>query len=170
MKMKRRVVNICIFLSIVVTAILVDQITKFCFEGMEQSLLGNFLWISSVHNTGAAFSMFEGARWIFVAIGIVAFLAIVYVVLFKKLSQDYLFIVSLSMIAGGIVGNVIDRIAFAFVRDFIDFRFSGFAIFNFADSFLCVGCALLVLWVIIWNVKDSKKKRVGLKSETENDK
>ena len=159
MKTSKRVVNFCIFVVVVLATILVDQITKFCFEGMEQSLIGNFLWISAVHNTGAAFSMLEGARWIFVALGIVAFLAIGYVVIFKKFSQDYLFVVSLSLIAGGIVGNVVDRIAFAFVRDFIDFRFSGFAIFNFADSFLCIGCALLVLWIILWNVKDAKKKK-----------
>ena len=79
------------------------------------------------------------------------------------------FVVSLSLVAGGIVGNVIDRIAFSYVRDFIDFRFSGFAIFNFADSFLCVGCALLVLWMILWSVRDAKQKKLSQKGDGTNE-
>ena len=174
MKMSKRTINICIFLAIVVATIFVDQITKYCFEGMEKSLIGNFLWISWVDdlNSGAAFSMLSDvawAKWLFISVGIITFLAIVYVVVFKKISQDYLFVVALSLVGGGVVGNVIDRIVFGAVRDFIDFRFSGFAIFNFADSFLCIGCALLVLWVIIASVRDSKKKKVALKGEAGND-
>ena len=169
MKMSKRVVNICIFAAVVVAAILIDQITKFCFEGIVQSLIGDFLWITSVHNTGAAFSMLEGARWWFVGIGLVCFVAIALLVAMKLVSTDKLFVVSLSLVAGGIVGNVIDRIAFSYVRDFIDFRFSGFAIFNFADSFLCVGCALLVLWMILLSVRDAKQKKLSQKGDAKNE-
>lgn len=164
MKLNKTYVNWIVFAAVVLACIGIDQATKFGFEGMEKSLLGNFLWISSVHNQGAAFSMFEGARWVFVAIGLVAFVAILFVVFAKKVSQDHLFVISLALIGGGIVGNVVDRVAYGFVRDFIDFRFSGFAIFNFADSFLCVGCALLVLWVILASVRDYKKKKAEKQS------
>ena len=160
MKLKKRYLLWIVFAAVVAAAVAVDQATKFGLEGMEKSLIGNFLWITSVHNEGAAFSMFEGARWVFVGIGIASFIAILYVIFFdKKITKDYLSSVALGMIAGGIVGNVVDRIAYGAVRDFIDFRFSGFAIFNFADSFLCVGCGLLILWVILSSVKDYRNKK-----------
>lgn len=167
MKLEKHHINWIVFAAVVVACILLDQITKFCFEGMETSLIGNFLWITSTRNEGAAFSMLEGARWWFVAFSFVAMAVLLFVIFARKISEKPLFVVSIALVFGGIVGNLIDRIAFGYVRDFIDFRFSGFAIFNFADSVLCVGCALLVLFLILWNIEDIKKKKEAVKADTQ---
>ena len=155
--MKKHVLNWIVFAAVVAAAIVVDQVTKLCFEGWEKSLIGNFLWISSVHNEGAAFGMMAGARWWFVGLAVPVSAAILYVVFAKKVSNSCTFVVSLALILGGILGNLIDRIFFAYVRDFVDFRFSGFAIFNMADSFLCVGCAVLVVWLLVESFGGSKR-------------
>ena len=151
--------NILIFSLIVILGACLDIVTKICFDGVEIKLIGNFLWICSVHNEGAAFSLLQGARWWFVAISFVALFFIFFIIFFNKISSKLLFIISLSFISAGIIGNLVDRIAYGYVRDFIDFRFSGFPIFNFADSLLCIGCALLILFIILDFVKDIKRKK-----------
>lgn len=174
MKIKKHYINWIIFASIIAAGLVLDLVTKTCFEGMEKSLIGNFLWITSTHNQGAAFGMLEGARWWFIGLSIPALAAIFYIIFARKMSEKPLFIISISMITSGIIGNLVDRIFLGYVRDFIDFRFSGFAIFNFADSLLCIGCALLVLFLIIWSIQDYKqaknKKTNGENNKTPNEK
>lgn len=156
-KAKDFVFNCVVFSAVMVGGLVLDLVTKHCFEGMSKSLLGDFLWINSVHNTGAAFSMLDGARWLFVVLGVVAVLLICLVVFSNMFEMNRLFVVSVCLMASGIVGNLVDRIAFGYVRDFIDFRSTGFAVFNFADSLLCIGCALAVLSIILFYASSKKK-------------
>ena len=67
--------------------------------------------------------------------------------------------VAVAMILGGGVGNMIDRFANGFVVDFIDFRLINFWVFNVADSFVCIGCGVLILSLIIGEVKTRKMKK-----------
>jgi signal peptidase II len=78
--------------------------------------------------------------------------------LFSGLSEGKLAGISLAMLISGGIGNMIDRIALGYVVDFIDFRLINFAIFNGADSFVCVGAGLLVLSLILDIYKESKGK------------
>ena len=79
--------------------------------------------------------------------------------LYSGLTPGRLYEISLSMIISGGIGNMIDRVALGYVVDMIDFRIINFAVFNAADSFVCVGAGLLVLALILDIVKDTKKKK-----------
>ncbi|MDE2117851.1 MAG: lipoprotein signal peptidase [Betaproteobacteria bacterium] len=101
------------------------------------------------HNTGAAFSMLNDAggwqRWMFSAIAVAASAWIVW--LLRKHRQQKLFCFALALILGGALGNLIDRIAYGYVVDFLDFYWNTyhFPAFNLADSAITCGAALL-LW------------------------
>ena len=94
-------------------------------------------------NTGMAFSMLEGARWLF-AVG-------------KRWIHGPLGVAAVACIVGGGVGNLIDRAVHGYVVDMIELEFMDFAIFNVADCFVCIGAALLVLWVLVFDRKKGDK-------------
>jgi signal peptidase II len=102
-----------------------------------------------VHNHGAAFSFLAGAggwqRWFFTGIGIVAAGVIVW--LLRAHPGQKLFCFALACILGGALGNVIDRVAYGYVVDFLDFHWHGmhFPAFNVADSAITVGAVSLIL-------------------------
>jgi signal peptidase II len=102
-----------------------------------------------VHNTGAAFSFLSDAggaqRWLFSIIAIVASVWIVW--LLRRHGTQPLFALALSMILGGALGNLIDRIAYGYVVDFLQFHWDEhfFPAFNLADSAITCGAFLLIL-------------------------
>jgi signal peptidase II len=111
-----------------------------------------FFNLTMAHNTGAAFSLLANAggwqRWFFTIIAIVV--SIVIVVWLKRLTSDArLEAISISLMLGGAVGNLIDRLMYGYVIDFLDFyNYFGsyhFPAFNIADSALCIGVALLII-------------------------
>jgi len=130
----------------------VDQITKWAvFLGMEfQSMIPvlPFFSLVHVHNTGAAFSFLADAggwqRWFFLGIGMVASLFILH--LLRKHHDEPLMAASLSLILGGAMGNVFDRVWHGFVVDFLYFHYRSFSwpAFNVADSAITVGAVLLI--------------------------
>jgi signal peptidase II len=140
-----------IWLSALVIA--VDQITKWAvFVGMEyQSAIPvlPFFSIVHVHNTGAAFSFLADAagwqRYAFLAIGLIASIFMLY--LLNKHRDDAWMSIGVSLILGGAVGNIIDRLWHGFVVDFLYFHYQSFTFpaFNVADSAITVGAALLIL-------------------------
>ena len=101
------------------------------------------------------------------ALSIVSTIAILAMVfyLFSGLSEGRLAGISLALLISGGIGNMIDRIALGYVVDFIDFRLINFAVFNGADSFVCVGAGLLVLSLILDIVKENKEKSKWLYDE-----
>jgi signal peptidase II len=109
----------------------------------------SFFNIVRVHNNGAAFSFLASAggwqRWFFTAIGIGAALLMVW--LLKKHAGQKLFAFAIASILGGAVGNVIDRVLYSHVVDFLDFHWRGwhFPAFNVADSAITIGAACLIL-------------------------
>jgi len=140
--------------------LLADQLTKLLI--VDSFALGDSLTVTSffnlvrVHNSGAAFSMLSTAsgwqRWFFTAIGVVATLFILW--LLRSHPTQKLFCFALALVLGGAVGNVIDRIAYGHVVDFLDFHwdalspvfFQGhFPAFNVADSAISVGAVCLIL-------------------------
>ena len=142
------------WLGIAFIVILLDQISKITitklFAYNETKVITSFFNLVLAYNYGAAFSFLDIAggwqRHMFTAIGIGAAAYIVY--LLKRHSGQRLFCWALSLIMGGAIGNVIDRIAYGHVVDFLDFHWQGlghFPAFNIADSAICIGAALFVL-------------------------
>lgn len=119
-------------------------------------------------NRGAAWGMLENHRWIFMTVSIVAIIAIIaYIIWTRKERQSRLLLVSLSMFAGGGIGNMIDRIFLGYVVDFLRFDFIDFPIFNVADSFITIGAGLMILYLILESIHDWKSKHnKGSKNES----
>jgi signal peptidase II len=141
------------WLAIALVLVLADQFTKILVLGSFQLGEGipvtGFFNLVRVHNAGAAFSFLAGAsgwqRWFFTALGLVA--AVVIVWMLKGHPGQRLFCFALVCILGGAVGNVIDRVLYGYVVDFLDFHWAGmhFPAFNVADSAITVGAVCLIL-------------------------
>ncbi len=160
-KIKRR--ELFISLSVIALAIILDQLTKLLAVKFLKPiptcpLIEGALHLTYHENRGAAFGMFADQRWIFMTVSTVLIIGLLIYLLLGK-CENMLYSVSISMIIGGGIGNMIDRTALGYVVDFIDFRLINFAIFNGADSFVCVGSGLLVLALVLDIVKEVKAKK-----------
>jgi signal peptidase II len=141
------------WLGVALAVVLLDQFTKVLIVGSfvlgESRTVTSFFNVVHVHNTGAAFSFLAGAagwqRWFFVGLGTLAAIFIVWML--RSHGGQRLFGWALSLILGGAVGNVIDRLARGSVVDFIQIHYAGwfFPAFNVADSAITVGAGLLIL-------------------------
>ena len=119
-------------------------------------IIEDVLHLTYLENTGAAFGILKDNRWVFLVISTVAIAGIIFYFI-KFMPQNKLFQLSLAFILGGGIGNMIDRILLGYVVDFIDFRLINFAIFNVADSFVCIGAALMFIYVLFVESKENKK-------------
>ena len=145
--------GVWLWLGVALVIFLLDQLTKIAIVGAFQ--LGESLPITSffnlvrVHNAGAAFSFLADAggwqRWFFTGLGTVAALVMVY--LLRTHAGQTLFCWALSLLLGGAVGNVVDRVLYSHVIDFLDFYYGTwhFPAFNVADSAITMGAGLLIL-------------------------
>ena len=141
------------YLLICAACVGVDQLTKWlCMRFLEPvgsvTLIEGLLRLTYLENRGAAFGSFSEHRWVFMLFSTVAILAVgAYLLLLCE--NDRLLRWSLALIVGGGIGNMIDRIALGYVVDFIDFYGIWAYIFNGADSFVCIGAGLLVLYTLL---------------------
>ncbi len=140
------------WLAISAVVILLDQLSKAAINSHfvygESLAVTPFFNLVLAHNAGAAFSFLHDAggmqRWLFSGIAIVAAVWIIW--LLRKHQTQKLFSFALAFILGGALGNLIDRIAYGYVVDFLDFYWGSyhFAAFNLADSAITCGAALLI--------------------------
>lgn len=158
----RRALEYVIFTLTLIGVVGLDQLTKlgatlFLKKLDTVPLIDGVLHLTYVENRGAAFGMLKDAPWVFNTFSVIA---IIFLIGFVYLghSESKLYTVSCLMIAGGGIGNMIDRVSVGFVVDFIDFRLIDFAVFNIADSFVCVGAGLLILALILEIVKETRQK------------
>ncbi len=152
--------SLALWLALAVVVVLADQVTKTLILGWfsygEVRPVSSFFNLVRVHNTGAAFSFLAGAsgwqRWFFIGLGLVASVFIVWMI--RGNPQQKLFCFAVSMIMGGALGNVVDRMLHGYVVDFLQFRFAFleplfaggyFPSFNIADSAITLGAACLIL-------------------------
>ncbi|NTV29859.1 MAG: signal peptidase II [Candidatus Omnitrophica bacterium] len=147
---QRSWVDIVIFLSTGSFVILIDRMTKVFFSDLlapRESLpvIRNVFHFTLVHNTGIAFGMFRDNGFVYLVIPVIALGLLVYnLYYYHKLGElDRWYIAAVSLILGGAIGNLTDRILLGHVIDFIDLRV--WPVFNFADSAITVG-ALIVFW------------------------
>lgn len=99
-----------------------------------------------VENTGAAFSILENQRWLFVILTSVVMAFLLLVILSGRYRKDKLLTASFVLVLSGGIGNLIDRILYGYVIDFLYFKWINFPVFNFADCCLVVGAALMLIF------------------------
>ncbi len=141
------------WLGLALLILICDQFSKLLIVGLygpgEHTPVSGFLNIVRVHNNGAAFSFLASAsgwqRWFFIVLGSVAAVLIIW--LLRSHSAQKLFAFALACILGGALGNVIDRLNYGYVVDFLDFYWRNwhFPAFNLADSAITLGTACLIL-------------------------
>ena len=144
----------------IVGVIVLDRVVKIAVTtNMEPGdtipVIDHILQITYVQNTGAAFSMLQGHPTLLIVFpAIVIGIGIIFVLVMSK-AFNRIFLVSVSLICGGGLGNLTDRISQGYVTDMFDFRI--FPVFNVADICVCVGCGLLMLYLIIDANKSGKQ-------------
>lgn len=132
-------------------SLIIDQIVKilvsnYLILGQTIKIINNFFYLTYVQNKGAAFSILIGYRYILIIITFI-FLYYLHKCIKKQKSFNKLEIISYGLLLGGIIGNLIDRIIYGYVIDYFDFMIFNynFPIFNLADSFIVIGCIILVI-------------------------
>ncbi len=148
---------------IIVLAIYLDQLTKwlavtYLKNVVSLPIIKDVLHLTYLENTGAAFGSFKDHRWVFLIASSVALIAFLFFLFFKT-PKHILGRISLALLLGGGVGNMIDRIMLGYVVDFVDFRLINFAIFNFADACVTVGTVLLFIYVIWFMEKTETEEK-----------
>jgi signal peptidase II len=141
------------YLFLALFVLIADQVSKWWAQmslPMAQAIkVTDFLNWFLIYNPGAAFSFLSQAggwqRWFFTIIGIIA--AVVIIWLLQKNTQDRPFCIALALILGGAIGNVLDRLLYGAVVDFIDVHYQGWhwPAFNLADSAISIGATLIVI-------------------------
>lgn len=156
-----------IFIFSAVFIIFADQLTKFWIKAMPEdafpiTIIPNLFYIKSTTNTGIAFGMFQDRMNILIAVSIIAVVLIIFLKI--KLHLDsFFFNLGMGLLLGGTIGNLIDRIVFREVTDFLSLEF--FAVFNVADSFINIGFAIIAVVLIRSNIKNNYVKKPDAKKE-----
>ncbi len=149
-------------IALICSAVIIgfDQLSKFLIYGSTaRSIIGNLLWFESTLNTGVAFSMFSGAGIVFIIISSLASALMLYLIISKKFLKTKCEKIIVGIILGGTIGNLIDRIIFQGVRDFIYLKFINFAIFNVADMAITLGVIALCVYYLVVSIKKEKKDK-----------
>lgn len=166
-----KIKKIILPLLFIIAVIVLDQAVKlWCVNNLKHistiPIIQDVFHLTYAENTGMAFSLFSGQRWPLVVISIIAIGAIVFL-LFKNYFETELGRWAAYCIIGGAIGNLIDRIMYGFVVDLFDFRLINFAIFNVADTFVCIGGGLFILYVIIMIRKEKLQGDIDNTDSTE---
>lgn len=151
--------NVYVALIVGFVVLVLDQMTKylvrlFMFDS-SVIVFENVFHLTFVKNTGALFGMFQNSNTIFIFITVVVIGFLVYLL---KTSQDtkMFYYCNIGLLIGGAVGNLVDRIFFGYVIDFVDVRV--WPVFNVADSAISVGIVLMITYLIYEESMSKKKK------------
>lgn len=152
------------FISLMISAaaVLADQLIKFAvargFDLYEtKELIPGVLSLTHIRNSGAAWSIMEGKTWFLIGVPLIV---VVFAVAFmyKNRAGSKLMMISLALVLGGGIGNLIDRIRLKEVIDYLKIELFDFPIFNFADICVVVGAALFCICMIFFDEDKSDKK------------
>lgn len=160
--MKRRMLECVIMLAIAGALIALDLVTKVLaatnLNMHSITLIPNLIDFIYTENTGAAFGMLSNNTWFLIGFTAVFIVAFVLFDIFNH-SKNWFYRIGYVLVLAGAIGNLIDRIMFGFVRDFIAISFFPF-IFNVADIFVTVGTVLLMIYVLFYMFNaDTKEKK-----------
>lgn len=146
----------------IVIIVLIDQITKYfaksaLYPDKAVDFIKGFVEFRYAENTGAAFSMFRGGRWIFIALTVAVMLGVLYYMYVKAQRNLWLYW-TLGVLVAGAAGNLIDRVFLGYVIDFINPTFIDFAVFNIADCAVTLGTISLLIYLIFDVIRDSRRR------------
>ena len=152
------------YILLIMGIVIVDQATKWlvveniALYGQVDFLPGVLSW-TYTRNTGAAWSMLEGQRWLFVVV--FAVLTVLLLLEYFKFPMPFTALERwfLAAIYGGGLGNMIDRVCLGYVVDMIKTDFIDFPVFNVADCFITCGCILLIVHLIFFNKEFWKEEK-----------
>ena len=158
---------------VAVIALILDQAVKYwttvniAVDSGSAKLIPGVIHLANVHNTGAAFSFMEGARWLFVVLCIL-FVAIVVYVLVKDIIRQPLARWMAVLVAAGAIGNCIDRIVCGYVVDMFEFDFTifnrAFPVFNVADIFITIGAIIFCVCILLEKTEPGAQPRKSAKA------
>lgn len=143
--------------------IVVDQLVKY-WASVRLRAVGTIpLWEGAFHltyceNTGAAFSLLSGQRWLLLAVTVLLLAGLLYV-LHRNWLKNAFGRTGLRLIISGAVGNMIDRFLLGYVVDLFDFRLIHFPIFNVADILLCVGVGMIAVYILLMEPRLEKQAK-----------
>ena len=135
--------------------VIIDQVSKFFVrtnmtENQSIPIIGDFFKLTYIENNGAAFSMLSGQRIFLIVVPIISICIAIWYLEKRRRIDHFTLPLALSLIIAGGIGNLIDRISTGSVTDMFDFSIFP-PIFNVADIAVCMGCGLLVLYVLIFD-------------------
>lgn len=183
--------SIIISVILIVLTVIIDQVTKYWMVAsfnMEEyiglayneinkvamsldsvDIIPGVFRFTFLLNDGAALGSMDNMRWLFMTASTITIIGIL-VFLFWKKPQNKLLLASLILITGGGIGNMIDRVFLGYVIDFIDFcAFPSIWkwVFNVADTFVCVGAGLLMLYMILSTIEEAKLEKAQKESQSD---
>ncbi len=143
---------------IIAVSVILDQVTKYiALTDLKpigvHPFIPKLLEFRFTLNEGIAWGMLAGKQWIFIPTSLIAIGIVIYIIIRYRKQISPLLCISLAMIAGGGIGNQIDRIFSGAVIDFLNFLFIDFPIFNVADCFVSVGSVLAIFSVLVFDRK-----------------
>ncbi len=159
-----------LFSLLVVGLILIDLVTKILCEGINVEIIPKFFMLYSVHNYGAGLGILSGKTALLIVLSILLLICFaLYDVFYKRKTTVY--VIGMSFIFAGAIGNLIDRIAFGYVRDFLYFNIKIMPYyFNVADALLTVGIILFVIDIIFLTKNDKKNDKNKKEKQSLDDK
>ena len=159
---------------IILLGIALDQYIKWlCVKHLKPigsvPFIRHVLQFTYVENRGAAFGMLQNQRWVFMAVSTLAIVGMCAFLFTLKNKEDTFLAIALSLVISGGIGNMIDRVALGYVVDMIDISpLFPFAVFNVADSFVCVGAALMTLaFILQWRKEAQAEKNAQIPASRE---
>lgn len=150
-------------IMLVILLLLIDQGSKGIMEailtGKSITVIPNFFSLVFVTNTGAAWSIMQGNTLFLVILGIIAIFSLIFVM--PTIKESIWKSISFTMLYAGIIGNLLDRTIFHYVKDFLKFTIFGYEypVFNFADIFIVVGAILLIVAAWKGDIDERNKRR-----------
>lgn len=162
---RKSLLSLLPFAALILLLVAADQLVKMLVSrggGVHTTIIPGFLTFDYCENTGAAFSLFENARFVLVGVTAVLIFACAYVLVSRRVS-DLPANLGLSLIIAGGASNLYDRVFKGYVVDFIatHFRLFDFAVFNVADSCVCVGAVLLCVWALLREKRAARETPSG---------
>lgn len=165
-----------IWIAVIAVSVGLDQLTKALIAGSYQlgethTIIPHIINFKFIRNEGAAWGMFSDSRWVFIVISAVLIIVLPFI-LYKFRKLHFLFGFSLSLIIGGAIGNMIDRVFAGSVVDFIEFSFFNFPVFNVADICVTVGAVMMFIYLVFFDktlFRSDKKKTTGDSGEKATD-
>lgn len=149
--LSRSQLDVSLFLIITPAVVFFDRVTKQFFLnnlsfGESLPLIRNVLHMTLVHNTGIAFGFFRDQGIVFIIIPVIVIVLLIFNIYYYRQNNEVIspgYITAFSFILGGALGNLIDRIVYGYVIDFIDLRV--WPVFNVADSAITIGAAIIAV-------------------------